>query len=45
VKIGGNRIGFGLNDLVCGNIDDESVKEKAFEKAKSLGFKGVEEDV
>lgn len=41
VKIGGNRIGYGLNDLVQGKMDDEEVKEKAFEKAKSLGFKGV----
>ncbi|MDD6490587.1 MAG: urease subunit gamma [Clostridia bacterium] len=41
VKIGGNRIGYGLNDLVQGQMDDEEVKEKAFEKAKKLGFKGV----
>lgn len=42
VKIGGNRIGFGLNNLVCGKMDDETVKAKSFEKAKSLGFKGFE---
>lgn len=42
VKIGGNRTGFGLNNLVCGKMDDETVKAKAFEKAKLLGFKGVE---
>ncbi|MGN1402743.1 MAG: urease subunit gamma [Ruminococcus sp.] len=42
VKIGGNRVGFGLNDLVVGKIDDEAVKTSAFEKAKSLGFKGVD---
>lgn len=42
VKIGGNRIGYGLNDLVQGKMDDEQVKLKAFEKAKELGFKGVE---
>lgn len=41
VKIGGNRIGYGLNDLVQGKMDDEKVKAKAFEKAKKLGFKGV----
>lgn len=41
VKIGGNRIGYGLNDLVQGKMDDEEVKAKAFEKAKKLGFKGV----
>lgn len=41
VKIGGNRIGYGLNDLVQGKMDDEEVKARAFEKAKKLGFKGV----
>lgn len=41
VKIGGNRIGYGLNDLVQGSFDDETVKSKAIEKAKNLGFKGV----
>lgn len=41
VKIGGNRVGGGLNDLVCGNMDDEEVKSKAFSKARQLGFKGV----
>lgn len=41
VKIGGNRIGFGLNDLVQGSFDDEDVRQKAFKKAKELGFKGV----
>lgn len=41
VKIGGNRIGLGLNDLVQGSFDDENVKQKAIEKAKQLGFKGV----
>lgn len=42
VKIGGNRVGFGLNDLVCGKMDNEDVKARAFEKAKSLGFKEVD---
>lgn len=41
VKIGGNRIGYGLNDLVQGQMDDEEVKAKAFERARKLGFKGV----
>lgn len=41
VKIGGNRVGYGLNDLVQGSFDDESVKQKAIEKARNLGFKGV----
>lgn len=41
VKIGGQRIGGGLNDLTCGAMDDETVQEKAIAKAKELGFKGV----
>lgn len=41
IPIGGLRIGHGLNGLVNGKIDDESVKAAAFEKAKKLGFKGV----
>jgi urease subunit gamma/beta len=45
VEIGGMRKGFGLNDLVEGNIDDESVKAKAISKAKENGFKGVDADV
>lgn len=42
VSIGGNRIGYGLNDLVQGSMDDEAVRAKALEQAKKLGFKGVE---
>lgn len=38
VKIGGSRTGRGLNDLVSGQMDDESVKARAFEKAAKLGF-------
>lgn len=41
IPIGGNRVGFGLNDLVQGKMDDENVRENAFGKAKELGFKGV----
>ncbi|MGN0600881.1 MAG: urease subunit gamma [Oscillospiraceae bacterium] len=41
IPIGGNRIGFGLNDLTCGAMDDENVRENAFQKAKELGFKGM----
>lgn len=41
IPIGGNRVGFGLNDLTCGTMDDENVRENAFQKAKELGFKGV----
>ena len=38
VAIGGTREGYGLNDLVQGAMDEDEVKEKAFEKAKNLGF-------
>ena len=41
IPIGGNRIGFGLNDLTCGATDDENMRENAIKKAKELGFKGV----
>lgn len=41
VKIGGNRIGGGLNDLTQGGMDSTDVREAAFEKAAALGFKGV----
>lgn len=41
IPIGGNRIGFGINDLTCGAMDDENVRENAIKKAKELGFKGV----
>jgi len=41
VKIGGNRMGQGLNGLTNGSMDDPKVKTAAIEKAKQLGFKGV----
>lgn len=41
IDIGGNRRGYGLNNLTQGSFDDESVREKAFAKASELGFKGV----
>lgn len=41
IPIGGHRIGYGLNGLVNGKMDDEKVKQAAFAKAKELGFKGV----
>lgn len=41
VDIGGKRMGMGLNDLVNGSFDDESVRKAALEKAKKLGFKGA----
>lgn len=41
IPIGGDRIGYGLNGLVNGKMDDENIKQAAFEKAKKLGFKVV----
>ncbi len=41
VRIGGQRMGYGLNGLVNGSMDDETIKEAAFMKAKALGFKGI----
>ena len=38
-EIGGTREGYGLSGLVNGAMDDEKVKEAAFEKARELGFK------
>lgn len=40
-RIGGQRMGYGLNGLVNGSMDDENVKEAAFNKARKLGFKEV----
>lgn len=41
VAIGGARLGYGLNGLTNGSMDDPAVKAAAMQKAKSLGFKGV----
>lgn len=41
IKIGGNRIGYGLNSLVQGEMDNETIKRMAFERAEISGFKGV----
>lgn len=42
IEIGGYRIGYGLNDLVMGDIDNGKVKAAALEKADKLGFKSEE---
>lgn len=39
--IGGKRMGFGLNNLTRGSLDDEAVKKAAFSAAAKKGFKGV----
>jgi urease subunit gamma/beta len=41
VKIGGTRVGLGLNSLTNGSMDDPKVKAAAVEKARTLGFKGA----
>jgi urease subunit gamma/beta len=41
VRIGGSRLGYGLNSLVNGSMDNAAVRDSALEKAKSLGYKGV----
>jgi urease subunit gamma/beta len=41
VKIGGSRMGYGLNNLTNGSMDDPRVKAAAIERARSQGFKGA----
>lgn len=41
VKLGGARVGYGLNNLTMGHMDNPVVKEEALKKAKELGYKGV----
>jgi len=41
VKIGGARMGLGLNSLTGGSMDDPKVKTAAVEKARTLGYKGA----
>lgn len=38
VAIGGNRVMYGINGLVNGQLDDADVRERAFAKALSEGF-------
>lgn len=45
ILIGGNRRGFGLNDLVSGDMDDENIMTAAVKKAKEKGFKGGYDNV
>lgn len=40
-EIGGSRICYGLSGLVNGPADDAEVKQRAFEKARELGFKEI----
>lgn len=38
VAIGGNRIVHGMGGLVGGELDDEAVRERAFERAVAQGY-------
>jgi urease beta subunit len=40
VSIGGNRVAYGINELVNGRLDDPAVKTKALEAAREQGFIG-----
>ena len=44
VAIGGARMGYGLNGLVEGSMDDPAVRETALKSTQEKGFKGVESD-
>lgn len=41
VKLGGERIVYGLNNLVDGRLDDEGIARRAAEKAAIEGFQGI----
>ncbi|MCL2580436.1 MAG: urease subunit gamma [Oscillospiraceae bacterium] len=41
VKLGGARVGYGLNNLVMGRMDDPEVKKAALQRAKEQGYRGV----
>ncbi|MFC7132342.1 MULTISPECIES: urease subunit beta [Salinibaculum] len=43
VAIGGDRIVHGMGGLVDGELDDEEVRERAFERAIAHGYMEVEE--
>ena len=38
VSIGGNRVAYGINGLVNGRLDDQTVKAKAMTAAREQGF-------
>jgi urease subunit beta len=43
VGIGGERVVHGMAGLVNGELDDESVRERALARAKRQGFLGIDE--
>jgi urease subunit beta len=42
VAIGGDRIVHGMDGLVGGELDDEAVRERAFDRAAEAGYRGIE---
>jgi len=44
VAIGGDRIVRGMGGLVDGDLDDDEVRERAFERAAEAGYLGIEVD-
>jgi urease subunit beta len=42
VAIGGNRAVHGMGGLVEGDLDDEAIKERAFERAAERGYSGID---
>jgi urease subunit beta len=42
VAIGGDRIVKGMGGLVNGELDDEDIREAAFERARKKGYMGVD---
>ena len=43
VAIGGDRIVRGMGGLVDGDLDDDEVRERAFERAAAAGYLGIDE--
>jgi urease subunit beta len=43
VAIGGNRVVSGMGGLVDGDLDDDEIRERAFERAAEAGYRGIEE--
>ncbi len=41
VAIGGRRIVHGAGGLVNGELDDEAVRERAFDRAETRGYRGI----
>ena len=43
VEIGGNRMGYGLNGLTEGSVDDPAVKEQALKAAREQGYQEAQD--